>query len=136
MIKLSNHFTLYELARVDKYGSSNYPGSKELVNLTYGVTMILEPLRLYIGKPIIINSGYRNKRINALIGGVSNSQHLTGCAADIRLSIQDDKLFSHTIEFLRTRPYVDQLLTAKNWCHVSWTPFGTPRNQVIENYYK
>ena len=34
--------------------------------------------------PIIINSGFRNSRVNRLVGGVENSQHLFGQAADIR----------------------------------------------------
>lgn len=43
----------------------------------------LQQLRNYLGYPIIINSGYRCKRHNAKVGGVSNSQHLYGIAADI-----------------------------------------------------
>ena len=36
--------------------------------------------------PIIINSGYRSPQLNKKIGGVPSSNHLTGCAADIRVS--------------------------------------------------
>ncbi len=35
------------------------------------------------GAPIVINSGYRSPAVNAAVGGARNSQHLTGCAADI-----------------------------------------------------
>ena len=45
----------------------------------------LEVLRRILGKPIIINSGYRCPKHNAKIGGVTNSQHVLGTAADIRV---------------------------------------------------
>ncbi|MGV4459866.1 D-Ala-D-Ala carboxypeptidase family metallohydrolase, partial [Ornithobacterium rhinotracheale] len=44
----------------------------------------LQELRNYIGKPIIVNSGYRIVAHNRKIGGKVNSQHLQGMAADIR----------------------------------------------------
>ena len=34
--------------------------------------------------PIIINSGFRSPEVNKAEGGASNSNHLTGCAVDIR----------------------------------------------------
>lgn len=46
----------------------------------------LQRLRDTIGKPIIINSGYRSEAHNRSVGGSPNSQHLTGKAADIRVS--------------------------------------------------
>ncbi len=36
--------------------------------------------------PIIINSGYRSEAVNKAVGGVKGSNHLTGCAADIRVA--------------------------------------------------
>ena len=35
-------------------------------------------------EPIVINSGYRSPEVNELAGGATNSNHLTGCAVDIR----------------------------------------------------
>ena len=81
-IKLSNHFTLKEFINVDKY-PDNLPTPQALFNLKYGCQYLLEPARQVVG-PIIINSGFRNARVNALVGGVKNSQHLMGQAADIR----------------------------------------------------
>ena len=34
--------------------------------------------------PIVINSGFRSPEVNKAVGGVSTSNHLTGCAVDIR----------------------------------------------------
>jgi hypothetical protein len=99
--------------------------------MTYGCIHILEPARAKVG-PIRVTSGYRNAEVNKKVGGAPTSQHLTGCAADITCSQQH---FKELIELLRANPYVDQLLTAKTWLHVSWTPFGVPRRQAIMNYY-
>lgn len=44
----------------------------------------LNAIRSRFGKPIIVNSGYRSPEHNKAVGGVSNSQHVKGTAADIR----------------------------------------------------
>ena len=68
------------------------------------------------------------------MGGVSNSQHLIGQAADIRP--QDPQQFQRLVDFLRTHPYTDQLLTGNGWLHISWNPFGNPRHYIRIGYYK
>ena len=92
-----------------------------------------EPARLEVG-PILINSGYRNSRVNSLVGGVSNSQHLIGQAADIRP--QDPAQLQRLVAFLKSCKHTDQLLTASTWLHVSWNPFAPPRRFVRIGYYK
>ena len=42
--------------------------------------------------PVIINSGYRSEAVNKAVGGVSGSNHLTGCAADIRVAGMEQAL--------------------------------------------
>lgn len=44
---------------------------------------LLDDIRERIGQPITINSGYRCEPHNKGVGGVSNSQHCLGTAADI-----------------------------------------------------
>ena len=92
-----------------------------------------EPARLEAG-PILINSGYRNSRVNSLVGGVSNSQHLIGQAADIRP--RDPAQLQRLVAFLKSCEHTDQLLTASTWLHVSWNPFAPPRRFVRIGYYK
>lgn len=46
----------------------------------------LEKLRIKMGTPIIINSGYRCKAYNTRVGGSSGSYHMRGMAVDIRSS--------------------------------------------------
>ena len=80
-VRLSAHFMLGEFINLQKY-ADNIPTMQAVVNMSYGCHMLLEPARQVVG-PIIINSGFRCSRVNALVGGVSNSQHLLGQAAHL-----------------------------------------------------
>ena len=86
---LSEHFSLGELTKT-KTGISNVPNEEQVNNLRR-VCRWLEQLRrrwnnLY-GEgddPIIINSGFRSPEVNKAVGGWAQSNHLQGCAVDIR----------------------------------------------------
>ena len=130
--RLTAHFRLNEFLNLEKY-PENRPEMQQVVNMTYGCTVLLEPARLVVG-PIIINSGFRCEAVNRRVGGVSNSQHLIGQAADIRP--QDPQQFQRLVDFLCTHPYTDQLLTGNGWLHISWNPFGNPRHYIRIGYYK
>ena len=88
-MNLSEHFKLEELCKT-KTGFETVPNEAPVNNLKR-LCRWLEQLRrrwnnLY-GEgddPIIINSGFRSPEVNKAVGGVSTSNHLTGCAADIR----------------------------------------------------
>ena len=131
-IRLSQHFQLTEFLNLEKY-PDNLPTVQVVFNLKYGCQYLLEPARRVVG-PIIVNSGFRNPRVNALVGGVKNSQHILGQAADIRP--KDPAQFQRLVNFLRNCEYTDQLLTGPGWLHISWTPFAIPRNYVRIGYYK
>ena len=131
-IRLSQHFRLSEFLNSGKY-PDNIPDLQHVVNMTYGCHLLLEPARREVG-PIIINSGFRNEGVNRMVGGVPNSQHKQGCAADIRP--RDPKQFQRLVSFLKAHALTDQLLTGSGWLHISWNPFGTPRHYVRLGYYK
>jgi len=88
-MNLSEHFTLAELTKT-KTGIENVPNEEQVENLKR-VCKWLEKLRkrwndIY-GEgddPIIINSGFRSPEVNKAVGGATLSNHLTGCAVDIR----------------------------------------------------
>ena len=90
-IKLSEHFTLGEMCKTSvKY--KNVPNEVQVENLKR-LCSWLEMLRSEWNRrygegndPIIINSGFRSEAVNNVIGGVATSNHLTGCAADIRVA--------------------------------------------------
>ena len=132
-IKLSEHFLLAEFCNWKKY-PQNIPTIQQIANISYGCRQLLEPAREAIGCPIIVNSGFRNEAVNRRVGGVRNSQHLQGCAADIRP--RDPQQFQQLISFLKACEYTDQLLTGPGWLHISWSPFTPPRHFVRIDYYK
>ena len=90
-IKLSEHFSLAEMCKTSvKY--KNVPNEVQVDNLKR-LCSWLEMLRSEWNRrygdgndPIIINSGFRSEAVNNVIGGVATSNHLTGCAADIRVA--------------------------------------------------
>ena len=131
-IKLSEHFMLSEFLNPKKY-PDNIPTVQQISNMMYGCRNLLEPARQVVG-PIIINSGFRNADVNRRVGGVKNSQHLQGQAADIRP--KDPTQFHRLVEFLKAHKLTDQLLTGNGWLHISWKPFAAPRHYVRIDYYK
>ena len=83
-MKLSPHFSLGELTKTKhQTADGNIPSHVVVENLKRLCTW-LEELRLRYNEPIIINSGYRSPAVNKLAGGAVGSNHLTGCAVDIR----------------------------------------------------
>ena len=83
-MKLSPHFTLGELTKTKHVtADGNIPSHVVIENLKR-LCPWLEELRRRYNEPIIINSGYRSPAVNKLAGGAANSNHLTGCAVDIR----------------------------------------------------
>lgn len=87
-MNLSPHFTLAEMtasAKAKKHGIINEPSAAVVEALTALCVNVLEPLRAAVGKPLVVSSGYRCARLNALVGGVGNSQHMTGEAVDLQV---------------------------------------------------
>ena len=89
LINLSEHFSLAELCKT-KTGIENVPNEEQVENLKR-LCGWLEQLRRRWNNvygegddPIIINSGFRSPEVNKAVGGATLSNHLTGCAVDIR----------------------------------------------------
>ena len=84
-LQLSRNFTLEEFtySRIAiEQGLENIPNPQALLALKNLTSYLLQPLRERYGKTIAITSGYRNEAVNLLAGGVKNSQHTKGEAAD------------------------------------------------------
>ena len=80
------HFTIEELTHSDtaaSRGIANTPGLVERENLHRLAERVLDPARDRLGAPIYVNSGYRSKEVNRLVGGARHSYHLHGRAADL-----------------------------------------------------
>lgn len=128
------YFTIQELSHsntADRLRIKNIPNQVIISRLTELVNHVLDPLREWYGKPVRISSGYRCPELNKAVGGVKNSQHQYGYAADIDVGsrIENQKLFNYIKEHL---PF-DQLIDEKHlaWVHVSYRSDGQNRKQVI-----
>ena len=94
-------------------------------NLQALVEHVLDPARERLGMPITVNSGYRCPAHNKAVGGVKNSQHLKGEAADITCA--DNKRLAEIIEQLDN---FDQLIVYPTFLHVSYKRQGVNRESI------
>ena len=94
-------------------------------NLQALVDHVLDPARERLGMPITVNSGYRCPAHNKAVGGVKNSQHLKGEAADITCA--DNKRLAEIIEQLDN---FDQLIVYPTFLHVSYKRQGVNRESI------
>ena len=94
-------------------------------NLQALVEHVLDPARERLGMPITVNSGYRCPAHNKAVGGVKNSQHLKGEAADITCA--DNKRLAEIIEQLGN---FDQLIVYPMFLHVSYKRQGVNRESI------
>lgn len=138
--RLSKNFTLEEMcasATAKAKRIDNTPLTQHIVNLTHVACHILQPLREAMNEPIKIGSGYRCPALNAAVGGVKNSQHMTGEAVDICIDGDIEK-GKKWFRWIKANCEYDQLLFEKNakgsrWIHVSFT-IGKNRMMSNENY--
>lgn len=128
------YFTLNELifsATAAAACVPNVPDVNALSNLSNLVSRVLDPAREALGFPISVNSGYRSPRLNALVGGVSTSQHIYGNAADITCATakQLQTLYAYIADNLT----FDQLIyyVNRNFIHVSYVTHRHNREQII-----
>ena len=91
------------------------------------VSEVLDPVREKLGMPIVVNSGYRCEKHNKDVGGVKNSQHLKGEAADVTCS-DLKRLKALIIE----NGQFDQLITYPTFLHVSYKRTGGNRHQRLK----
>ena len=137
-MQITEHFTVEEFERsstADRLGIANRVPAALLPNLRTLCEVVLEPLRAYAGKPIVISSGYRCPALNRAVGGASQSQHLRGEAADLHLpSIAEGRAW---FSWLIDNTTFDQLIwehdgRGTHWIHVSCKADPRQnRNQVL-----
>lgn len=133
------YFSIKELCKSNtaiKNKIDNHPTPEIEKNLTILIEHCLDPIREKFGKPITVTSGYRCEKLNKLVGGKPNSQHLKGQAADL---VGDTNTKTKEIfEIAKQLGNFDQLLFEKNskgsiWVHISYKDSGN-RKQYIDNY--
>ena len=138
---LSPNFTLGEFTKSNSHPEVyNIPSHEAIANLT-NLCGWLEVLRSRAGAPIIINSGYRSPQLNKKIGGAANSNHLTGCAVDIRTSGMEQAICyaAILINYAKESQHdFDELLIEKNrygavWVHFAVRPSNNRRKVMFLN---
>lgn len=142
-IILSPHFKLSEFIKSNTATQKkidNTPSLEVVSKLQQLCINVLEPLRCAFDTPVTIGSGYRCPVLNAAVGGVKNSQHMTGEAAD--LHVPSDAIGKSWFSWIQTHCTFDQLICEREtssserwWIHVSFKSSGN-RRQVISNLIK
>ena len=95
-------------------------------NITALTEQVLDPAREKLGMPIVVNSGFRCPLHNKAVGGVYNSQHVSGQAADV--SSSDNRRLAKIIV---ENGKFDQLILYPTFLHVSWKRLGGNRQQIL-----
>lgn len=123
-----------------KKGIKNDPSPIELESMKLIGTKVFDKVREHYNTPIAINSFYRSKKLNSIIGGSSTSQHCKGEALDI-----DDSLGGVTnkeiFDYIKNNLEFDQLIVEfpidgkPSWIHVSYKKSGN-RKQVLKSILK
>ncbi|HTN41253.1 MAG TPA: D-Ala-D-Ala carboxypeptidase family metallohydrolase [Asticcacaulis sp.] len=116
----AQYFTLDELTHTDHRNIDNTP-SPEMVETLRQTAQQMDRVRMLLGKPIRVNSGYRSPALNAAVGGAPHSAHMSGYAVDFvcpgfgtPLQICQ-KIIASDIKF-------DQLIQEGAWVHISFDP--------------
>lgn len=129
-IQLSSHFTLFEMCNVKRYGRYNSPSESEISNLRI-LCDFLELLRCRVCAPVVINSAFRNRIVNAHVGGVPNSDHLKGFAADVRVIGYTPVRLAKVIRSTDTlNSLVGQVIIYPTFLHISINRF-THKSQYL-----
>jgi hypothetical protein len=123
---LSEHFKLGEFTKSSYPEVYNIPSHTAIANLKR-LCEWLEVLRERAGCPIIINSGYRSPQLNRKVGGEPTSNHLTGCAADIRTNGMEQAIVYGAILITyakESHQEFDELLIERNRYGAVWLHFA------------
>lgn len=124
-MKLSRNFWLAEMTASEaarELGSDNKPTAEHLANLRT-LALGMEQVRAVLGgNPIRIESAYRNPRVNEAVGGVPNSAHALGLAADFVAGGMSPLAVARKLE--ASKLVFDQLIleSGRGICHISFVP--------------
>jgi zinc D-Ala-D-Ala carboxypeptidase len=134
MTQLTPHFALEEFLRSEtaaRMGWKIEPTDQERAQLMRLSSIILEPIRIRVDKPVHILSGLRPRGLNTYIGGAKNSEHIFGRAADIEVEGYTPMQLAVLITQIGV-PFNQLILEFDQWVHVSVAEEGaTPKREVL-----
>ena len=118
---------------------NNEPNDQQMDNMCLVAEEVFEPLRMWVGGPIKINSFFRSPELNTAIGGSTKSQHCHGQAIDL-----DDTFGRATnaemYQFIKEHLDFDQMIWEfgdddnPDWVHVSYVSTKENRNRCLKAY--
>lgn len=135
------HFNLSEFFRSStaaKNGIKNEPSVNEKATIVRNINLlvdnVLDPIRDKFCAPVIITSGYRCPQVNKLVGGVNNSQHMSGCAADFYVGGFTPLMMYQVFLYIFDTLEFDQLIyyRSKNFIHVSYVENGNRHEAFLK----
>ena len=139
---MTKHFSKQELARCFRETGrcSECRLTQPAMKLPYGIEdnleglakEVLEPVRERLGKPIVVNSGFRCPIHNSAVGAATGSQHMKGEAADLRTDGKPEVLAKAIV----ANGKWDQLILYPMFVHVSWKRQGGNRRQILRKTQK
>jgi hypothetical protein len=135
MTQLTANFSLEELTRseaADRSGWDNTPNAQEIENLKRLAALLQQVKTAVGGKPVMINSGFRSKRVNDAVGSKDSSQHRLGCAADFRVpGLTPRQVVSACWD--AGVPFDQIILEFDSWTHISVpsNPTAKPRGSKL-----
>jgi hypothetical protein len=122
-----------------RLGIKNNPNAEQMESMITIAEEVFEPLRMWVGGPIKINSFFRSPELNKAIGGSGKSQHCHGQAIDL-----DDTFGRATnaemFEFIKEHLDFDQIIwefgdeTNPDWVHISYVSPEQNRNRCLKAY--
>lgn len=138
MSRLSRHFTEAEFcksATALRRGIANVMGPAERAKAALLCEKVLEPVRVRFGRPVVLNSGYRCRKLNLAVGSKPGSQHEQGEAADIEVpGVPNGEVAAYIRDHLKFDQLILEFYTpgqpSSGWVHVSYDP-DRLRQQVL-----
>ena len=134
------YFTFSEFTRsatAERLGIDNRPehhGEQDVYSrIELLVAKLLDPMREWVAEPIYINSGYRSQELNKAVGGVRDSQHRKGQAADIRIGSITGHLLSDLFWDMSIRFNFDQMIyyRKQGFIHISYVSKFENRHEMF-----
>ena len=114
----------------------NLCGPVEAENVRRLVRRVLQPLRNYMGVPLVVRSGYRTPKLNKYVGGVNNSFHVKGCAADVKMP-DWETCYKAAAYVCRELPFTECIVSHRGmaiWLHLAYDPTASKRYVGYKEY--
>ncbi len=146
MTNISTYVTYSEGCKsqtATRYGIDNTPPPEILEKMRIVANLVFDPIREHFNRPIAVVSFFRSQKLNTVIGGAPQSQHMVGEAMDIDADVFGGLTNRDIFEFIRTQLDFDQLIGEVErdngdfeWIHVSYKSRENNRKNVLIGYYE